>query len=128
MRVRSNFRMSLIEGRLKGGAFSLVAVSMMACGSSSTSSTSTGSFPNFYTKAKAAVPSVTTSSTLGLREGDDETGSSLSSFKDPFQSYLTLPSTYSTSTTDFSTAFSVSQNFIGQVLNDAGISGPVKSM
>jgi len=110
----------------------MMALAMLTgCGSDSSSDSAsepdeTGSptasvFPSFYELTKEALPSTGTGGvSAALRRASapvaaaEETGG--------------LASEYSTDTGEFSTAFSVEQNYIGQVLNDAGESGPVKSM
>lgn len=79
------------------------AIVLQSCGKKSSSGN--GSFPNFYTLTKASVPSQGTSSSIFR---------SLTSFD--------------TDSSHFSTAFDTSNNYIGQVINDPGPTGPVKSM
>lgn len=94
----------------------LVGVLLVSsCGSSK----ATGSFPDFYSLAKEAVPKTGTSSSTVI-ESILNVG--------PARYLSGLASSYTTTSAEFDTAFSTSQNYIGQVLNDAGPTGPVKSM
>jgi hypothetical protein len=127
MKEHMNFK--LIPWVVKGTCIGAMVLAG-GCSKSETTAAATGSgtFPDFYTLTKQAVPSVSSSSTISAaltREANHEKENV--SF-DHFQNFLTLPSSYSTTASDFTTAFDTNQNFIGQVLNDPGPSGPVKSM
>lgn len=99
---------------------------LAACGSGS------GSFPSFYALAVQAVPTTSSTSSSIIQSMSLPrralSGLSIQSMSLPRQALSGLSSSYDSSSSDFSTAFSVNQNYIGQVLNDAGASGPVKSM
>ncbi|HET8706062.1 MAG TPA: hypothetical protein VFM46_07150 [Pseudomonadales bacterium] len=108
----------------------LLALAGTGCNDSSSSSDSQSTtsptetprtgFPSFYSLAKEALPATTQNGAIGMSRA---LAMGPVSSVDP-----SFPSTYTTDGAEFTTAFSVNQNYIGQVLNDAGEQGPVKSM
>ena len=78
---------------------------------------SVAQYPGFYELTREALPNTSATNTVT---------------KTQKQQRITMAApdhdSYTTDTDAFSTAFSVEQNYIGQVFNDAGPSGPVKSM
>ena len=109
---------------LKSAGLALAALTFMSgCGSNSGGGS--GTFPNFYNLTKLAVPTV---SATGLQNANVDRN--FLENKDLFSILTTnhFDSSYVTDATAFSFAFDVNNNYIGQVLNDPGPQGPVKSM
>lgn len=111
--------------------YAMMALAVLAgtgCNGSDSSSDSssnaggdtTSGFPSFYTLTKEALPSTGSGADAAL------TRRVRAAVGTPGPS--TFPETFTTDSSEFTTAFSLEQNYIGQVLNDAGESGPVKSM
>jgi hypothetical protein len=96
--------------RVSASVFVLIAGLLTACGGGGS-----GTFPNFADLAKQAVPSFASSRTSPVLQR-------FSSLR-AFPAYGSLGNS-----TQWDSETSVSNNSIGQVLNDAGPSGPVKSM
>lgn len=98
----------------------MVAVAIAGCNDSSDSPNSSAEnpltpqgvgFPSFYSLTREVLPAGLPVA-LGMQR----------------QAREAFPTDYTTDESEFLRAFSVNDNFIGQVLNDAGESGPVKSM
>ncbi len=99
----------------------LASVALLAgCNDSSNSGSSSDTdstnppgegFPSFYALTQEVLPAGMEAALTATRTAREA-----------------LPSDYTADADEFTRAFSVSENYIGQVLNDAGPSGPVKSM